>query len=552
MEGRVRKYGNNQHHQLSPDRAKVWKERSPKYHQRQPEVEPENELECKGRKVPVVYYLCRNRQLEHPHFIEVPLASSEGLFLRDVIEKLNGLRGRGMASMYAWSCKRSYKNGFVWHDLCEDDLILPANGNEYVLKGSELVDEANSGRFTPVKLQSLKQLPEPPSARSQDDSSSSTSLSGRETKNSQDDELSPPVRLSSSSGVSPESRGGKSTTSNGCLSVMEYKIYKSDGLADASTQTEENIRANKARETCTRGVSTDDVTLEALKNESSQNHPPCANDNSEIQIDPSPPSTSSAGSSGGKTETLESLIKADASKFSSFRRLDEGQMPVNTKLRATEMLMQLISCGSISVKDHSFGLIPSYKPRFSDSKFPSPLFSTSVMLGELDCLPDNPKFMSMRLEDKEYFSGSLVETNMMKEEGVPALKRSSSYNADRTNNGDHVLDKEATTTRTKCIPRSLKVSLSRHPKSESMRSPISDGPRISSGAGPSSRIVSPCPSNCSSKRMTGQCSSKKQSGRLESFREEKDNVIKIEERLASGARVIIHSEAPYETEGGLP
>ncbi|KAI7733503.1 hypothetical protein M8C21_028771 [Ambrosia artemisiifolia] len=521
MERRVSKYG--LHQQLSPDRAKVWKERSPRYHQRQPEAVQETEEQPKSRKVPVVYYLCRNRQLEHPHFIEVSLASPEGLFLRDVIEKLNALRGRGMASMYSWSCKRSYKNGFVWHDLCEDDLILPANGNEYVLKGSELVEESNSGRFTPtVKLQNLKQLPEPPSARSQDDSSSSTSMSGRDTKNSQDDELSPPVRLSSSSGVSPESRGGKSTPSNGCLSLTEYKVYKNDGLADASTQTEENIKANKSQETCTRGVSTDDIALESSS--------PCVKDNSEIQIiDPSPPCSSSTCSSVGKTETLESLIKADASKYNNSRRLEESQMPINSKLRATDMLMQLISCGSISVKDHSFGLIPSYKPRFSDSKFPSPLFSTSVVLNELDCLPDNPRFMSMRLEDKEYFSGSLVETKLLKEEGAATLKRSSSFNADRTNNGDAVLNKEEATTRTKCIPKSLKPSFGKHSKHEPMRSPVSEKPRTSSEAGPSSRIVSPCPSNGSSKRITDPCSSKKQSGRLESFREEKENVIKIEE-----------------------
>ncbi|KAK1435120.1 hypothetical protein QVD17_00880 [Tagetes erecta] len=521
MEGRVRKYG-QKHQQLSPDRAKVWKERSPRYKQRQPETVAETELRQKSQKVAVVYYLCRNRQLEHPHFIEVPLSSSEGLFLRDVIEKLNVLRGRGMASMYSWSCKRSYKSGFVWHDLCEDDLILPANGNEYVLKGSELVEEVNSGRFAPtVKLQNLKQLPEPPSARSQDDSSSSTSMSGRDTKISQDDELSPPVRLSSSSGVSPESRGGKSSTSNGCLSLTEYKIYKNDGLADASTQTEENVKANKARETCTRGVSTDDIALNSLS--------PCSKDDSEIQIDPSPPSSSSTSSSLGKTETLESLIKADASKYISSRRLEEGQMPISSKLRTTDMLMQLISCGSISVKDHSFGLIPSYKPRFSDSKFPSPLFSTSVMLGELDCLPDNPRFTSMRLEDKEYFSGSLVETKLPKEEGIATLKRSSSFNADRTHNADSVLDKEETTTRSKCIPKSLKPSFGKQPKHEPTRSPVSEGPRISSEAGSSSRIVSPCPSNGSSKRITDPCSSKKQSGRLESFREDKENVIKIEE-----------------------
>jgi len=60
----------------------------------------------------------------------------------DVINRLNVLRGKGMASMYSWSCKRSYKNGFVWRDLSEDDLVLPAQGNEYILKGSELLDRS--------------------------------------------------------------------------------------------------------------------------------------------------------------------------------------------------------------------------------------------------------------------------------------------------------------------------------------------------------------------------------------------------------------------------
>lgn len=43
---------------------------------------------------------------------------------------------------------RSYKNGYVWHDLCEDDIILPAHGNEYVLKGSELFEESNPGKIS--------------------------------------------------------------------------------------------------------------------------------------------------------------------------------------------------------------------------------------------------------------------------------------------------------------------------------------------------------------------------------------------------------------------
>ncbi|KAL8515092.1 hypothetical protein ACS0TY_013977 [Phlomoides rotata] len=102
MEGRMNKY-----RQLSPERAIVWTEKSPKYHYNHQQRHHE------ARKVPVVYYLCKNQQLEHPHFMEVPLSSSADLYMRDVIQRLNVLRGRVIASMYSWSCKRSYKNGYV-------------------------------------------------------------------------------------------------------------------------------------------------------------------------------------------------------------------------------------------------------------------------------------------------------------------------------------------------------------------------------------------------------------------------------------------------------
>lgn len=56
--------------ETSPERTKVW-------------VEPSSsKLKAAERKVPVVYYLCRNGQLEQPHFMEVPLSSPEGLYLR--------------------------------------------------------------------------------------------------------------------------------------------------------------------------------------------------------------------------------------------------------------------------------------------------------------------------------------------------------------------------------------------------------------------------------------------------------------------------------------
>ncbi|KAH6766186.1 hypothetical protein C2S52_017169 [Perilla frutescens var. hirtella] len=111
---------------ISPDRNVVWSE-------------PQN---LKLKRVPVLYYLSRNGHLDHPHFMEVPLSSPPALFLKDVIDRLNVLRGKGMASMYSWSCKRSYKNGYVWHDLSENDLIYAAHGHEYILKGSELPERA--------------------------------------------------------------------------------------------------------------------------------------------------------------------------------------------------------------------------------------------------------------------------------------------------------------------------------------------------------------------------------------------------------------------------
>ncbi|GAB4850742.1 hypothetical protein Ancab_030043 [Ancistrocladus abbreviatus] len=520
MEGRTKKYT-----QVSPERAKVWKERSPKYVQ--------------NRKVPVVYYLSRNRQLEHPHFIEVPLASPEGLYLRDVIERLNVLRGRGMASMYSWSCKRSYKNGFVWHDLCEDDLIFAAHGNEYVLKGSEIIEGSPTGHFSPAcafRVQNLKQLPEP-SSRSQDETSSSSSLNEKEAKHQQEDGVSL-SQHSSTSGVSPESIVGNHSSCGGSLSLTEYKVFGREGATDASTQTDDSSRRDKPRETCNRGVSTDDGSLDSECNEDLRCHGPSSMHNSKLDRDSVSPTLSSSGesSSGRNTKTLESLIRADASKMNSSRILEEEgvQMATHPKLKASNMLMQLLSCGSISVKDHSFGLISTYKPTLFHSKFPSPLFSTSIMLGEVDCLSDNRRLTGLRLEDEEYFSGGVFETKMLKDrgDGRTSLKRSSSYNADRTSKQlDSVDDKEMTLAQPKCILQAVKASLIKQPRSESMRSPISDKPRISVDGADESQIITPDVLNGGSKRMTEASSQKKGSNRLNS-REVKEKIIKIEESSA--------------------
>lgn len=522
--------------QVSPERAKVWTERSPKYVQ--------------NRRVHVVYYLSRNRQLEHPHFIEVTISSAEGLYLRDVIERLNVLRGRGMASMYSWSCKRSYKNGFVWQDLCEDDLIFPVHGNEYVLKGSEIIEESNSGHLSPAvgfNMQTVKHLPEPPSSRSLDEASSSSTLNGKEIKDLREDDISPSQR-SGSSGVSPDSRAGNHSPYNGSLSLTECTV-RNERSVDAWTQTEESDWKAKPRETCTRGVSTDDGISDGDRDGEFQNHVESAR-HKPSNCDACSPELSpynKGSSSGRKTETLEALIRADASKISSSRAYEDRsfRMSPNPKAKASSMLMQLISCGSISVKDHGLGLIPSFKPTLSHSKFPSPLYSTSVMLGELDCFSESRRLFNLRLEDKEYFSGSLIETKILKDgDGCASLKRSSSYNSERINKrADSVDHEEVPTGRSKCIANVIKSSLIKQPRSESMRSPSTDKPRLSGNGFDESRALTKDPSSTGgSSRMTECSSGNKQVNRPDSFRE--DKIFRIEERLASGARVIIQSKEP--------
>ncbi|KAG9449524.1 hypothetical protein H6P81_009489 [Aristolochia fimbriata] len=518
MEARMKKY-----RQQSPERTRVRAEPSPK---------------LQARKVPVVYYLCRNRHLEHPHFIEVPLSSPEGLYLRDVIDRLNILRGKGMPALYSWSCKRSYKNGFVWHDLSEDDLILPAHGNEYVLKGSELVEESPSERShqnSGIKLQNQKSLPEAASSRSQETSFSSSSIIEKSNRCSQEENLSLVPSRPSSCDISPESRTAKykDHSWSGSLSLTEYKVYKADRAADASTQTDDRGSRARNRDTCTRGVSTDELS-DLDYHEKRQSRVP-QKENAELNRgEISPPPSSSSTSSGGKTETLESLIRADVNKINSFRILEEEQVRVPTKLKASNVLMQLISCGSINVKDHqSFGLIPTYRPRFMQTSFASPMFSGSMILGDLDCFSENPRLMSMRLEDKEYFSGSLVETKKHKEaegEVFPVLKRSSSYNADRTCKSSDTIEygekEEEDSVRSRCIPRTIKGSSNKHSKNELSRSPLSDAPRVSSEELARSQGLAATGDN---KRITDPSNVKRSSKRVDTGKEEK--LIKIEENL---------------------
>ncbi|KAI3667639.1 hypothetical protein L6452_42708 [Arctium lappa] len=362
--------------QRSPERNKVWIE------------PPQNQN--RHRKVPVVYYLSRNGHLEHPHFLEVPLSSADGLYLRDVIDRLNSLRGKRMAAMYSWSSKRSYKNGFVWHDLAENDFIYPAHGQEYILKGSELFD-------SPVASFNSKS-DETPSSISKKSSSSEPLKSI--------DEFDFPIN---------RSRKNQSWTA---IDLHEYKVYTGESAAgrvaaNASTQTDENRRRRRAM--------ISEVEEEDKPNESYED-----NESSELsrnEISP-PPSDSSP-------ETLESLMKSDDKLIvrPETNAEDRDSNPTaGNKVKASSVLMQLISCGSISFRDCGPGAYSKHdNPEFSlGSEYESRMMVPRGEEGNNSVGKDAGENRGGKKEDKEYFSGSLIVT---KKDEFPALKRSNSFNA---------------------------------------------------------------------------------------------------------------------------
>ncbi|KAG0449702.1 hypothetical protein HPP92_027134 [Vanilla planifolia] len=114
------------------------------------------------KRLQIVYYLCRNGHLEHPHFMEISHLRNQHPRLKDVLDRLTILRGRGMPSLFSWSCKRSYKNGYVWNDLSENDVIYPAEGAEYILKGSEIIhgrDPTSSEKLQHLQLSRRSRFP---------------------------------------------------------------------------------------------------------------------------------------------------------------------------------------------------------------------------------------------------------------------------------------------------------------------------------------------------------------------------------------------------------
>ncbi|XP_020209455.1 protein UPSTREAM OF FLC isoform X3 [Cajanus cajan] len=251
-------------------------------------IEPKK-VQTTGLKVPVIYYLSRNGQLEHPHLMEVSISSPQGvLCLKDVIDRLSFLRGQGMANMYSWSTKRNYKNGFVWQDLSENDFIYPSSGYEYVLKGTQTMEASASLSF-----------------RSCETISTSGSKDSTEANNC------------STCEESPATMKGRRSQS---LNSSDYKLYKAKTCEEfawkgtnAWTQTEEKRRERKVEE-CEGN--------DAIRNKEGSFR-------------------FSSSSFGALEGSLEGYGSADIRS----QRVENERPSGRMRIKASEVLLQFIRCG---------------------------------------------------------------------------------------------------------------------------------------------------------------------------------------------------------------
>ncbi|KAJ1286147.1 hypothetical protein BS78_03G330200 [Paspalum vaginatum] len=376
----------------------AWREQEPRSPEMAPPLRPPRPRPARAA---VVYYLARNGHLEHPHFMEVALSCPDGLYLRDVIDRLDALRGKGMARMYSWASKRSYRNGFVWHDLADDDYIHPVVGREYVLKGTERLHPAPHALLDAAAAAAAASSS---SSGSQDTPTSSSSARWEAHAR-------PAAQRKKSAGAAAE--------------LGEYVVYKGeDRAADAATQTEDGGGGGGRHRRAQAPGAAQQIQEELSRAETS------------------PPTASTS------PETLEALIKSDGRVVAA--------VSGSGRARASSVLMQLISCGSVSVRDaRASPVLPprAHRHHHHHHRARPPRPPAAPAATEVPC------YRAKIVEDKEYFSGSIIETAKRSQaddasQDLAVLRRSSSYNTERVIKLE--LAKEVGDLHDRCIPRKPK------------------------------------------------------------------------------------------------
>ncbi|KAG2279547.1 hypothetical protein Bca52824_050767 [Brassica carinata] len=319
------------------------------------------------------------------------------------MNRLTVLRGKNMPSLYAWSCKRSYRNGFVWNDLAENDVIYPSNCGEYVLKGSEIAERVQE---THVKRPVSGPNQEVPKSRL--------------------------LRL-------------KPKLQNRTTSFDDSELYlgeeEEDGEYELSEEKTSYTSSTTPQSRCSRGISTETIEFAEKKPNSvktEQNLPV----RSELtrSYPPEP----------------RRLVVSD---------LVEDGDPVDTGTVRGSIWLQMISCGHIA-KHYAPSLMNSRPKEESLRKgvMCKNVVKKAVVEDEREMIrfmSENPRFGNPQAEEKEYFSGSIVESVSHERVAAdPTLRRSNSFNEERSKVVDmakEVIEREEQEERSnvkvRCIPR---------------------------------------------------------------------------------------------------
>ncbi|KAK3411679.1 hypothetical protein EUGRSUZ_I00418 [Eucalyptus grandis] len=407
--------------EMSPNRARA----SVRPREQRPQV----------RKVQVVYYLTRNGLLEHPHFMEVSLLADHQLRLRDVMERLTALRGKGMPSMYSWSSKRTYKNGYVWNDLSENEVIYPAEGAEYVLKGSEIIDSGGLVGREPVLVHSKR-------------------FAAARTARNEEQELR-------------------------CSRYDERVGFEVDAEEEEECELADEEKASYTSSTtpgsrCSRGVSTDELDEEGGGDGADK----LPRDTDDPGSPPAPTSSAVAKPAGKSGEGC-----GNGNGNAVAIRFEDGDPGAPS--RSNSVLLQLIACGGgggnsavpktkaappgvakSGGKDLHRGVLRKTAAKAAaEAEGDDDEAAAAAMIR---CMSENPRFGNAQSEEKEYFSGSIVESMSGDRVGPGRLKKSSSFNEERSSKtelGDAAVEEEkrekSSSAKGKCIPRKMSMAASR-------------------------------------------------------------------------------------------
>ncbi|KAH9326341.1 hypothetical protein KI387_006519, partial [Taxus chinensis] len=278
------------------------------------------------------------------------------------------------------------------------------------------------------------------------------------------------------------------------------------------------------------------------------------------EVSPPPSSSGSPGSPNSK-------IKPN-SKPNSFRchSIEEENFIITTKPRASNVLMQLISCGSIAVKDHNFVGIPYSKnqgscdeSRTSRMKVVSSTSSVAKRVtaeDEFERMPENPRLAHLHLEDKEYFSGSIVETNTEKE-----ARRRRAYSEEKSSKSN-ILERpnDQETGGTKCIPRKIKSFKKQQSRNETQKTPSKELKetrkvrRLSNGTSAMTQKTDHIISSSKNSNLAADISSQRSESFRNSFREEPKIIKRDHHQRQSSVTSLTVEQATscQDAEGTLP